>query len=130
MSGSVRLVLAGNHEQYMHRAAELQSAGGGPVRPVREEHHLRGYDVREVTSFDLVGDYWDNPVWGSTAYQVFMAEGLHFDMPWAHPWPADWQRAEILRGRAPDPNAPLRPDELEAARAARRRIAELLDGIA
>lgn len=91
-----RLVLAGTHQQFLGWLAE---GGRSPAeyQPVREECHVRGLRVREVISFDQVGTYWANPVWGSEPYKQFMAEGVAYEMAWASPWEVDFTRCQAIQ---------------------------------
>jgi hypothetical protein len=91
-----RLVMAGTHQEFLGWLA----SGGRSVaeyRPVRGDNDLAGIRVREVASFDQVGTYWTNPVWGSERYKQFMAEGVAYDMHWASPWEADFTRCQAIQ---------------------------------
>lgn len=93
---TLRLVLAGTHQQFMTWLAE---GGRSPAefKPVRSEQDLLIVGVREVASFDQVGTYWTNQVWGSEEYKRFMAEGVSYDMHWASPWEADFTRCQAIQ---------------------------------
>lgn len=121
----IRLVLAGTHQEFMTWLAE---GGRSPAeyRPVRTENDLRGYRVHDVTSFDQVGTYWTNQVWGSEVYKHFMAEGVSYDMHWASPWEADFTRCQAIQSAWRGAGAWT--DTLDEARERQRDMEELLGG--
>lgn len=57
--------------------------------------------AEEVDSFKRIGTYWENPVWGSSAFVQFMQEALLAHKPWAMESTAEWHFAEKCRLRSP-----------------------------
>lgn len=93
---NLRLVLAGTHQEFLGWLAD----GGRSVaeyRPVRSEDDLAALRVNDVFSFDQVGTYWNNRVWGSERYKRFMDEGVAFGMVWASSWEADFTRCQAIQ---------------------------------
>lgn len=89
-----RLVVAGTHAQFLAWVAQLEpSLASLTHRPIWDRRHLLAINVYDVESFDLVGTYGTNPVWGSDEYREFMADGLRLGMTWAREWPIDWHQA-------------------------------------
>jgi hypothetical protein len=100
----VRLVLAGNHQQFADHLRSVYRPGGGISEPPREistEQHLWGVNVEAVDSFKRIGTYWENPVWGSSSFAQFMQEALLAHKSWAMEWNTEWHVAEKCRLRAP-----------------------------
>lgn len=113
------LVLPGNHSQFAQYLRRVYGSGGGigqpPARPLLLKEHLRGIAVQDVTTFIMVGTYWDNPVWGSDEYHWFMAEAMEYGMPWAMAWPEDFNLAQERRN-------PLNREEMIATRRSLKRL--------
>lgn len=109
---TVRLVIAGNHQQYLNW---LAAAGVSPAdyRPF-DEARVRGITADDVVSFDQVGTYWEHPGWGGGVYRALMDDGLALDRHWALPWDADYMKAQHLRER-PRGVRPVHDDEIAAA---------------
>lgn len=121
---SYRLVLAGDHQQYL---TWLHEGGRSPAdfTPVARSERLQSIRAMEVLSFDQVGTYWNNPVWGSQPYNALMLDGLSWDMHWAQPWETDFLRAQTLRDGT---YRAAGQDEAAAALARHRRMGQMLDG--
>lgn len=120
-----RLVLAGTHQEFLDWLAR---GGRSPAeyRAVRSDSDLQGVRVREVASFDQVGTYWTNQVWGSEPYKQFMAEGVSYDLHWASPWEADFTRCQAIQEAWRGPGS--WPDALAETRRRQAEMDELLDG--
>lgn len=122
----MRLVLAGNHQQFADWLRLVYGPGGAqgdpPDRPVFREDQLRGLTAADIDVFHQVGTYWENAAWGSDSYHYLMAEGQALGKHWAMEWTLDWHGAQAKR-------IPIDPSELVAARDVLVRIErELNDG--
>jgi hypothetical protein len=101
----VRLVLPGDHHEYLNWLAR-HDLNPGDYRPLYREHHMLGLRASDVVSFDQVGTYWRNPLWGTNHYRGLMDTALSLDLHWAMPWEVDFLRAEVLRNAHDDPVTP------------------------
>lgn len=92
----MKFVLAGDHQQYMDWLA-ANGESPGEWRPVLREQHIAAVQAEQVEEFVRTGTYWNNPAFGSEAYQFLMGRGAHLAREWARPWPVDWAEARALR---------------------------------
>jgi len=94
----IRLVVAGTQQEFLGWVASLDpSLRSLTHRPIWDRHRLLGINVYDVESFDRVGSYWTNPVWGSDEYRDFMADGLRLRMEWAVEWTQEWRLSSERR---------------------------------
>lgn len=92
----MKLVLAGDHQQYMDWLAR-NGGSPGEWRPVLREEHIAAVQAEQVEEFVRTGTYWNSPAFGSEAYQFLMGRGVQLEREWARSWPADWSEAKALR---------------------------------
>mgnify|MGYP001791750836 CR=1 FL=1 len=120
----IRLVLAGDHQQYLSWLARLGRSPGQyqPIDRIMVGRVL----ARDVGSLDQVGEYWLHPAWGNSTYRDLMAVGVALGLPWALPWDADFLKAKLLREAREV--VPVTAKDVAAMRAAQedmeRRLAE------
>lgn len=112
----IHLVLAGTHDEYLGWLAR-NDLNPGDYRHLYREQHLLGLHATDVISFDQVGTYWRNPLWGTNHYRGLMDTARSLDLHWALPWEADFLRAEVLRRAHADPVSAWEIDEMAANQA-------------
>lgn len=120
----IRLVVAGNHQQYLTWLAQ-SGHSPGQYQPI-DRIMVGGILACDVDTLDQVGEYWLHPVWGSAQYRDLMAVGVALGLPWAMQWDADFLKAKRLQETVQV--RPVTDEELAAMRVAQEDMERRLAG--